>query len=238
MPPDLQCAFSNPLSEDTISDIVDGMADEDALKHLKDCESCRNRVNEARGNELSLRSKLHPSALKLGEYELGYLDSVEAGKIESHVKVCFRCRDEIETLRAFLTDGETAQKMENETKAGSNIPSSNRLLIREPQMAEARVRFSPPQGVAKPHMIEAEQRGIKVSLTWYKARKSLDGQLMPVEAWEGALIMCYQPEGVATTVVDDLGTFQIDQLPGGKARLYIVSTDGRTVALENLDLPT
>lgn len=238
MPSNLQCVFSNPLPDDTISDIIDGLADEDALKHLKDCEFCRNRVNNARGNELSLRSKLHPSALKLGEYELGYLDSVEAGKIESHLKVCFRCRDEIETLRAFLVDGEKSPRMEIRPHTEANTQSTDQLIVREPLMAEARVRFSPPQGAAKPHMIEAEQRGIKVSLTWYKARKSLDGQLMPVEAWEGALIMCYQPDSVATTVVDDLGTFQIDQLPGGSAKLYIVSTDGRTVALENLDLPT
>src|SRR5215831_11885315 len=152
MPSSLECTFSSPLSEDTISDILDGQADEDALKHLQGCEFCRNRVQQAGEFELSLRSKMHPSALQLGEYQLGYLDATEAGKIRNHLAVCFRCREELQTLNTFLTVENSKKTAATPVTSKQRTQPGSRMVIREGQMAAA-VRFSAPEGAARPHII-------------------------------------------------------------------------------------
>lgn len=102
----MNCSIPPPLTEDQISAAVDGTASRAVRSHLRQCPGCAARVEEAKRREQAVASVLHrfdcPTALQLGELELGLVPPDEAESIHQHLALCARCTEDLAELRSLL----------------------------------------------------------------------------------------------------------------------------------------
>ncbi|HEU5089153.1 MAG TPA: hypothetical protein VFT99_16970, partial [Roseiflexaceae bacterium] len=141
----MTCSLNSPLSEDTLSAVIDGLVDDETSAHLAQCPGCRARLEAARAIEHSLHTRLYrldcPSSQELADYHLGFVavtDPIRDRAIIRHLETCSSCAAEIETLRAFLADAPAAVSAPQpapQPQRSSIGEVFARLLPRAPQMA-------------------------------------------------------------------------------------------------------
>lgn len=102
----MQCVFPNPLTEDQLTDALDGIANSSVQAHLAHCPCCSMRLSEARRIELGMRRALaqwdSPSLDELADYVMDMLDDMARRRIEAYLNTSPSAREEVKELRAFL----------------------------------------------------------------------------------------------------------------------------------------
>ena len=77
----MTCSLNSPLSEDTLSAVIDGLVDDETSAHLAQCPGCRARLEAARAVEHSLHTRLYrfdcPSSQELADYHLGFVAATD-----------------------------------------------------------------------------------------------------------------------------------------------------------------
>lgn len=104
----MPCVAPPELSDGDLTAFIDGEADVGVVSHMARCPHCRARADElgalqARYTVALLRSTC-PSPQELGEYNLGLLPRDRFASVRNHVSGCVRCADELEQLGQFLAE--------------------------------------------------------------------------------------------------------------------------------------
>lgn len=182
--------------------------------------------------ERELRRALYrfdcPDAQTLGEYQLDLLDAAERTHVAAHAVDCDECRDELQTLRAFLA-----------------APTP----IADPPLAGVRrfiaTLFSPAPGLAYSGLRGAaddstrvfEAHDVTVSIGRTQTTGSLLGLVVaadqPPEALEGHEVRLLPREGAPMRAqLDDLGNFEFPDVAAGNYALEVELPDGVLVIEE------
>ena len=244
----MPCNNPPPLSDETISAILDGDTTPETEAHLQQCGDCAARLVEARQWEHAIAGQLHrwdcPSPQELGDYHLGSVTQARQRSIAAHLDVCVRCSAEIEDLRVFVADEVAAPIRSTETTTGQSQPRGRlramvaQLLPRTPGFAGAALRGSGDgpmiaQCSAATIVLEAQQLEQQtVRLTGQIADEAGEQ-----ERWDGALVEVRQDNVlIAVAFVDDLGGFNYGPLGKGTTGLSITAADGTWIVVEDLDL--
>src|SRR6516225_4164455 len=96
-----------PTDEELISFALDDEAlPEEAINHLKQCETCQKRLARYKQTNTFLLSHLYrsqcPSGQELSLYCAGLLPDTESIRIANHVLDCPLCANEVEETRKFF----------------------------------------------------------------------------------------------------------------------------------------
>lgn len=242
----VKCISNTPLTEDQISDAIDGIASSEVETHLGMCPYCKQRRMMAEQAEGWIRRGLHPSAEKIGEFQLGMLPDDESAAIRDHIEHCLRCGAEWATLRAFLSgddlevEAETATAPAPKQTVRKGVINVTHLKVRTlTEMAPVRAIDT----YEVPIMAEGEENpDIKLMATWTKQQNhstgTLIGQLMPpLLGVAGIQVHCYHEGGMTISEVDNVGQFYCKAIMAGPFRLVIVLPNTDIVVLERGHLP-
>ena len=93
----------------TIKELVaylDGVADEQVVKHIHRCAHCQRKAGELERAQERFAAKLFghscPTAMELGEYHLRTLPVRQAQRIRSHLRQCRACYPKLNELQRFV----------------------------------------------------------------------------------------------------------------------------------------
>jgi hypothetical protein len=91
------------LTEDELSAILDGEADDRLLAHVRDCPYCAARLEEAGDMEWLLSTALYrgdcPDVTALQAYANGSLDAAAVAAVAAHLDLCPYCQRDLASLR-------------------------------------------------------------------------------------------------------------------------------------------
>jgi len=235
----MKCSFPPPLTDDQLTDALDGVADRAVDDHLAGCAYCTARLAQVQQAELTLHASLHrfdcPTPQQLGNYQLKLLDRADARAIARHLKECVRCTNELEELRVYLgTDPavETPARQNARPALQSLGKLFGQILPRTPGLA---LRGAGPEPII------AEAEGTTVILNMDPApndRVTVHGQVVANDpaVWTSALVELRQGGRLeATAPVSDLGGFSLGPIPAAISELRITPQFGRMLVL--LDIP-
>ncbi|MBV8714355.1 MAG: hypothetical protein JO020_17745 [Chloroflexi bacterium] len=182
--------------------------------------------------ERELRRSLYrfdcPDAQMLGDYQLELLEPEERTRIAAHAVDCDECRDELQTLRAFLA-----------------MPT----LVADPPFAAVRrfvaTLFTPTPGLAFGGLRGAADSSTRVfeahDVTVSVGRAQTTGSLLGLvvaagqtpDSLEGHEVRLSPRDGLPLrTQLDDLGNFEFNDVPAGDYALEIDLPDGVLVIEE------
>jgi hypothetical protein len=183
--------------------------------------------------ERDLRRTLYrfdcPDAQTLGDYQLELLDPEDRTRIAAHAVDCDECRDELQTLRAFLA-----------------MPT----LVADSPLARMRrfvaTLFTPAPGLAYGGLRGAQNDSTRVfeanDVTISVGRAQASGSLLGLvvaagqvpDSLHGREVRLLPREGpVLRTRLDDLGNFEFTQVAAGRYALEVELPDG-VVVIEEL----
>jgi hypothetical protein len=169
-----------------------------------------------------------PDAQTLGDYQLELLEPIERTRVAAHAVECDECRDELQTLRAFLA-----------------LPA----VVSDPPLNRVRrfvaTLFTPASGLAYGGLRGASDSSTRVfeanDVTVSVGRAQTSGSLLglvvaagvPPEALEGHEARLLPREGLPLrTQLDDLGNFEFGNVAAGQYVLEVDLPDGVLVIEE------
>lgn len=237
----MKCSFPPPLTDDQLTDALDGVADRAVDDHLAGCAYCSTRLAQARQAELVFHARLHrfdcPTPQQLGDYQLKLLGRADVGAIARHLKECVRCNNELEELLVYL--GMDPAVDTPARQAGPVLQPLGKLfgqiLPRTPALAVRGVSSEP---------IIAEAEGTTIILNMDPApndRVRVHGQVVANDplAWTSALVELRQAGMLeATATVNDFGGFSLGPIPATISELRITPQFGRMLVLLDIPLAT
>jgi hypothetical protein len=182
--------------------------------------------------ERALRRALYrfdcPDAQRLGEYQLELLEPDERTRVAAHAVDCDECREELQTLRAFLA---MPTPVADQPLAGVRRFIAT-LFAPSPGLAYSGLRGA---GDDSTRVFEAHDVTVSVGRT--QTTGSLLGLVVAAsqsaEALEGHEVRLLPREGAAMrTELDDLGNFEFANVTAGNYALEIELPDGVLVIEE------
>ena len=232
---------NQPLSDDQISAALDGSADEQTQQHLKDCPDCQSRLNDARHFESNLTSKLFrhdcPSANRLRDYAMAFMNTAQAAEMATHLEICARCRAELAEIQAFLSADEVILEAESPevTETSAQIFAKLGDLILRPVRGQmvAAVRGE----AQEPMRFETEGLTLFIEIEHKQDVYTVIGQIIATDQdrWGGALVECRQDNRViATAFVKEVGIFSCDMPEARPFDLRIIPETGQSVFISNI----
>jgi hypothetical protein len=220
---------------------LDGEADQDLTLHLQQCPHCRERVETLKREQKLLTSHLFriscPSSTELGEYHLHMLPPEQMLMISQHLRHCPSCNREIEQLKEFLTDLAPGSEggLLKKTKlliaqlvSGAGIPGA----LGQPSFAL--------RGKSEDTMT-FEVGGILIVIDIQKGsdgKLNILGQVATAQQddWTNAAVKLHQEDQPErNTAVDDLGTFQFDDLLPSPMDIKIEAKNGTVIVVPTID---
>jgi len=132
------CLIPPELTEDELSDLIDGESDQRVRDHVERCPYCAERLARAQQVEVGLSTVLFrkdcPSSYELAQFAQDMLDSVEdKARIEGHLETCPFCRQDLKDWQAFVEEEDAAMMGQTETQADNVVPmpvqSSGRIVL-------------------------------------------------------------------------------------------------------------
>lgn len=208
------------------------------IEHIARCPHCTARLKTFRRLDKALSLKLNhydcPDTLKLGEYQLGMLDSREAEKVRQHLAICTRCAVEDGQLETFMAPGVTPVRIAPLKRPSLNNHHSARESLRALEQLGRQARegvrrviatLQPPQprlsylrDVASPtatwpRRYQAEDVQISIQLEPDGKNKLqlvgfVERKDHGLEALQGISVLLYGPAGATSTqAIDELGNF-------------------------------
>lgn len=234
-----------PLSDDEISAVLDGSADDDVMRHVALCPDCARRVAVARRLETALARRLNrwdcPPPQALGEFHLNLLGEREARAIREHIDGCPHCQAELRELSVFLENG-----LHEDSKAIAPAAGRSRrpVSLGLPHILLGTLQSRRPalalRGTGEePVIIEAGGLTLYLQVEPRAGRPVLLGQLAGdnLESWVGALVQFWQGGALrATAEVDDLGTFRCEAIALQPFELHIIAERGTTILVPEIHL--
>ncbi len=237
----MQCNNPPPLSEDQLSTVLDGVADQAVHTHLQHCLACSRRLTEAQQLEQMLQTRLKrwdcPSSQQLGEYHLRLMDHDEARAISQHLDYCVRCVEELQTLRTFLDTNASAQTDQPQSQVQSIRERLDALIAsflpRTPALALRGTGNEPIVAVAGDITIVLDVQAAA------EEQVKMIGQVTASDndMWIGALVELRQAgKLVGTAEVDDIGGFVCGPLPTAATEVRLIAPSRTTVVLPEVPL--
>jgi anti-sigma factor RsiW len=244
----MQCRMPPPLSEEELSQVLDGTASSHVLDHLAQCASCTARLKEYEQFESALKTRLYrlncPGVNQLGEYHLGLVDDEETQAIRAHLKRCPHCRAELDELRAFLRE-DTTPPTEHQfsPRPAKTQPAARRSWLQEiaavlmPPAPQAVLRGSESSGC----IIRAQAEDgtiVRLAASAEDDMVTLRGQILGDPAiWVGALIEVRQAGRLlVVTRISESGQFQFEIAPVDTIDLKITAEKGPAIRVEDISL--
>lgn len=192
----MTCMHQPELTDDQISDLLDGRATADLQFHLDTCPYCRNRFEQARRLEQGVFRSLHrltcPPADTLRDYAFDLLNANAQQALAAHLQTCPRCRDELRQLNDFLSEDVVIEIAPRKPVRTSHHPLPN---IWHPQPIQGMPVFAMRgRDSSEPMMLETN--GITVFLEVQSDDDSLwlAGRVLATDTgqWDGALVEVWQ----------------------------------------------
>lgn len=192
----MTCTYPPELTDDQISDLLDGHADAGIQAHLKQCAHCRGRYERARQFEQRLHRRLHrwdcPSADMIRDYAFNLLDAGAQKRLDGHIKTCPYCREELRQLNDFLSKEGVPEAA---TVTSKQTPHRFWPNVWRPQPLQGMPSFA-MRGRDSSETIMLETNGITVFI---QAQTEDDGLWLvgrlvaaEIESWDGALVEVWQ----------------------------------------------
>ncbi len=182
--------------------------------------------------ERALRRSLHrfdcPDAQSLGEYQLDLLAQERRMLIAAHAADCDECRDELQTLRAFLAAP---------IRLPLTLLDSARRIIARLLPASSELAFGGLRGAPDSSTRVYEAGDVTVTVGPGQTRGSLFGLVVATgrdpEALDGRAVRLLPRDGAPlATSLDDLGNFAFAEIASGPYALEIGLHDGIVVVEE------
>jgi hypothetical protein len=172
-----------------------------------------------------------PDAHMLGEYQLDLLAPEARTSVAAHAVQCEPCTAELQTLRAFLA---------MPTAIPQSIAERTRRVVAALFKPAPGLAYGGLRGTADTDTRLYRAEDVTVSLSSGDQPHSLLGLVIDPNAAEGVLegraVRFVPADGaVLATTLDDLGNFELDEVPSGT---YVLELDlvGRLIAIEELRL--
>ena len=227
------CISPPPLSDDTLSDILDDLADKTSVQHVQACDYCGTRLDEMRQADTIFSLMMHrstcPSSQTLTDYEFGFLADDEQVRIKAHVKECNHCQAELNTLNGFLS-----APMATEQKPATKRPPMPAFLpgyeyqgtILEEMATVVRGAIAGPVIVTV-----TEDFSVTLERMDNAGQMSITGQVLADDfmMYEGALVQVYEDDELLCVArVGDLGDFEckLEHPTTGKLSIRIALPNG------------
>lgn len=241
----MPCTNPPPLSDETISAILDGDLSPEVSLHLEQCGDCAARLDEARQWQQGMARRLGrwdcPPPQELGDYHLGLVPPARQRAIAAHLEVCARCSTEIEDLRIFLREEAMVPQRSGTPQPETPRPGRLRAMVAQllpqtPGFAGAGLRGADDG----PMIAQCSAATIVLEAQPVDRRSArLSGQIADEDGdqsrWDGALVEVRQSNTlVAVTFVDDLGGFHCGPLERAALGLQITAADGTWIVVEDL----
>ena len=227
--------MANKLTEDDISALIDGEANDDLRVRAQDPEAAA-QVSTARQTEEMLRQRLYrrecPPAHRLGDYAFKRLPAHEVEDIARHLALCARCRAEVATLAAFL-DAPDGPAEYAPVAAGIRRQGPRHTAVRQAAVGALR-----GQENVYSQVLEREAFTLFLEARELPGGVLLTGQIVAPDAetqqqWAGALIEIRQAHTLLlTSTVNEVGEFRFRGLDAGKAEIAITSEAGSGIWLD------
>lgn len=235
----MACVSPPELDDKVLLAYIDGETDPEVVAHLERCPHCRDRAQHLARLQDRLTGQLYrftcPSPAELGEYHLGLLPSDQAADVTSHLAECPHCTREIAQLKDYLSELRPdlefsplerikvlvarlvrARKENGSSKETAPAPSA--ALLGSSTYAGLRGEAEEPYlyqaddiQIAVEIQDDIERQGCKVLLGLVT---DTDPQKLEVHLWQA-------DQRIATTPVDELGTFVIPNIAPGNYELIL-----------------
>jgi len=225
--------LSPPPTDAELLAYLDG--DSSLAAHIAQCPQCRARAQALAQTENLLTKTFAriecPSALELGEYELGLLSSQRSGEIAAHLQHCPSCARELATLQTYLQATETAPAPAPLTDLGDKIKTVIATLVQDFGAAlSGPGRLSPAMaGVrgneAAPQIYQAGEYQLALQLQEDPEKpdkRALYGLLIGDNPGAFEVQLWQAEEVVAHAQVDEYGNFTITEISPGNYSMRLI----------------
>lgn len=204
--------------------------------HLSHCPGCQTRAHELQSLQRALTGSLFradcPSALELGEYQMGLLPAGQSVMIARHVSLCPHCAQEIATLQHFMAQGEPAARPSVLDTARTRL----QVVVAE-LVSGARGAFAPPAlapafaglrgGDDDPLIYEAGDVQLSIEVQGdgeHPGHLAIFGLITGLEEGQTAQIELWRDQQrLAGAAVDAIGNFALGGLAPGDYELFITN---------------
>jgi hypothetical protein len=230
----MNCITSPALENVEIAKYVDGEAEESIVAHIKECPHCSERARQWTLLQNRLKKQSYrvncPTPMELGDYHLGYLPDPQKLVIAQHLRECLLCEREVATLEDFL--GSLAPE--------SDLLGAVKVLIA--RLISGQGNLAPAGGALRgggKEPLTFQANGILIVLdikSTTEGKADIFGQLATEnqDQWTDALVELRKDDQLlASTWVDDLGTFQYENVIPGGQELRIWPQAGPIVIVPN-----
>jgi hypothetical protein len=232
---------NQPLTDDEISALLDGTANERLRNGVKGNITYQEQVEDARfvaklGNVL-YRMDCPPTQV-LVNYHLGFIDPIQQDGMERHIEICASCQKDIIALEDFLGDSNGHDSKTDPTTSVS--PQRTVATIHSPQV---QIRGSAVRGLPRSLAAQAgEDLAIILQVSEDKVGVLLQGQLAPTPTntinWVSATVELRLGDHAEphVTTIDDVLQFRFQQIEATSVDVCLISTEGQIVQIDNIKL--
>jgi hypothetical protein len=217
----MQPSTTGHPAPEAIVAFIDGDATPEVESHIQGCMTCAADAEELASAASALTSRLYrfdcPTPHRLGEYELGILESGERMRIATHALECDACMGELHTLRAFMAVDPVVPE--------SFMERARRVLAMlvapTPGLGYAGVRGADTQ------LRQYRAEGAQVSIEAGPESGSLIGLLVLDEGRSpiGQARLLLADGAVHEASIDEFGNFDFEDVPNGSYALELHLAD-------------
>jgi hypothetical protein len=235
----MSCIRPGLVSTDDLVAYVVGEAPAAVADHVRSCPRCSAEVLTYARADRRLRRAMNrikcPSAHRLGEYELGLVLGDERWAIAGHVAECQRCTAELRLLRGFIGD---------EPAPAPSLADRARRVISAILMPTPKLALGTFRGASAGETRSFRAGDVTITLgpgpAARRRRVSLDGLVVgdqgDPDQFAGREARLVPATGTSVvTVIDDLGSFLVDDVAPGVYRLELDLAD-RLIVVDDVSL--
>ncbi|MBX3013774.1 MAG: hypothetical protein KF832_19790 [Caldilineaceae bacterium] len=242
----MACVQPIPLRDDDLLAYLAGEATPAVTAHLAQCDDCHQRLAALAAAERQMSQLFYrrecPSALTLGEYQLGLLSPTLERPIAAHLRQCPHCTNEMALLTSYLTAVAPTIAIEPVPALGERMRVWVARLVEELSTLGAPGELTAAAAglrgaAADQHRVYEADAGVQLILD-----VQADGQRPGQRLLLGLVLGLVHPETltahlwradrsgaattstpVATTTIDELGNFILSNLAPGSYALILRS---------------
>ncbi len=238
-----QCSAPPPLTDDQLSDALDGTSGSEVQEHLARCPECSNRLEGMRRLDGLLERRLFrlncPPAQQLVDYQFDLLEAEQHEQVAKHLAECARCQQELGVLDYFLQDAPQAE---------AAAPTQTDRVIRPPRQLwratqveiSGNLALKRLRGTSDEATHDAKAGSASLFLEAQPAGKGflLTGQIVDSQVdWRGSVAEVHQA-GAARRVraLDDYCEFSFELTQASPMDLFVTALNGVVLALEQISI--
>ena len=239
----MNCHLPPELTDDELSSLIDGDADENLHHHIANCPFCAERLEQAKSLEYQLYSALHridcPSSLTLSDYQLKLIeDTTVINKIESHLEFCVRCQRELADWEAYNQSESEGFAHMNDIPETMMMPTADSKIVLFPTIVSASQRAV--KGRNAPAVLATiDNTTIRLDVSQEEHTQNLlTLQVLSGDNdWEEGMVTIYQDGQLQSSgFLDEFLTYEQTLMDKGLVTVKMLSTDSVLMILENLNL--